>query len=110
MQSRRIVTILGALQVFLIVSGFFALGIFMKWNGWPDYDFLVWSDKTVALRRYGMWLLLVPMIWTGFALKFNDDPEKRKYVVCAGILICCVIVITFFTAIYDYRRPFLWLK
>jgi len=64
----RTITILGLVQVLLVILGFFGLGIVMKLNGYPRHDYGIhWNPLALFLRRHGLILLLVPVLWTVFA-------------------------------------------
>ena len=70
----RNITILGLIQLLVVILGFFALGIVLKVEGYPqDPPFfaslsrVVWSPYALFLRHYGLAFLLVPVIWTVIA-------------------------------------------
>jgi len=76
----RSIAILGLVQAFLIVGGFFGLGIVLKVSGYPkDYPMdsfgFQWITMAMLLRRYGLLLLLVPVIWTVFAALSLNRPK-----------------------------------
>jgi hypothetical protein len=59
------------IQFLLVILGFFALGIVLKVEGYPqDPPFMaslgrvVWSPSALYLRNNGLILLFVPVIWT----------------------------------------------
>jgi hypothetical protein len=61
----RNITIFALAQTLFVVLGFFGLGIVMKMNGYPSEDFGIrWNPLALFLRRHGMILLLVPLVWT----------------------------------------------
>ena len=48
----RNITILGLIQMLLVILGFFGLGIVMKMNGYPSEDFGIrWNPLALLLRR-----------------------------------------------------------
>jgi hypothetical protein len=62
MTSRQI-TRLAALQILLVVLGFFGLGIVLKMQGYPGQDLPIrWDGKATFLREYGLWLLTLQVV------------------------------------------------
>ena len=64
--SRFQIAVVGLLQVLAVVVGFFALGILMKMNGYPDEVSIRWRPLARGLREYGAYLLLVPLLSPAF--------------------------------------------
>jgi hypothetical protein len=67
----RNITILALIQLLVVILGFFALGIVLKAEGYPqDPPFMaslsrvVWSPLALFLRHYGLAFLFVPAVWT----------------------------------------------
>ena len=102
----RVITRLACLQVFLIVSGFFCLGIYMKMNGYPDKNYLIWSDTAIFLRNHGFWLILIPLFWTGFSFKVqNKSQDNDKIILLSGIILNAAIILSFIIATISHRHP-----
>ena len=63
----RTTTILALLQTFLVVTGFFVVGVVLKWSGYPDSPVVRWNPLAVFLREHGLWLLFLPVLWVVLA-------------------------------------------
>jgi len=107
--SRNII-ILALIQLLLVVLGFFGLGIVLKVAGYPSTDFGIdWNPLALLLRRHGLFLLLVPAIWTVFtALSQN----RRRFIftldiwLVLGIVLSITIIGVFlYACVYPYTRP-----
>ena len=67
----RNVTIVALIQLLVVILGFFALGMVLKVEGYPDDPPLpaslgraVWSPLVLLLREHGLALLSIPVGWT----------------------------------------------
>jgi hypothetical protein len=106
----RTITILGLVQLLLVILGFFGLGIVMKVNGYPGEDYGIrWNPLALLLRRHGLILLLVPVIWTIFAAL---SQSRRRFIfpldvwAVLGIVFAFVIISLFIYACVDpFYRP-----
>jgi len=106
----RTITILGLVQLLLVILGFFGLGIVMKMNGYPSEDYGIhWNPLALLLRRHGLILLWVPVIWTIFAAL---SQSRRHFIfsldawAVLGIVFAFVIVSLFIYACVDpFYRP-----
>jgi hypothetical protein len=107
----RNIAILGLVQILLVVLGFFGLVIVMKLNGYPDEVVGIrWNSLALSLRRHGMFLLLLPAIWTiCTALSQNRRFLDTSDVwLVLGILFAMIIISLFFYAcVNPYQRLFL---
>jgi hypothetical protein len=106
----RTITYIAILQTAAVVLGFLTLGIVLKYHGYPDHGFGVrWKAFPVYLREYGLWLMLVPAVWTAFASKahrmdrglFSERPTLIAGACLAGIIIALFI----YGAGDPYTRP-----
>lgn len=109
----RNITILGLVQMLLVILGFFGLGIVMKMNGYPHEDFGIrWNPLALSLRRHGLILLLVPVIWTVLtALAQNRRRFIFPFAIWAvlGIVFSITIISLFLYACVDpFYRP-IWI-
>jgi len=64
----RATTIIGLVQLLLIVLGYFALAIIFKMWGYPNVTWIRWNSLALFLRQWGLLLLLVPIVWTAYAV------------------------------------------
>jgi hypothetical protein len=91
--NNRIITILGVLQAFFVVTGYLALGLAMKVNGYPHKtDGEQWGGA-LFLRSYGMFLILLPIIWMLLSFKtreYRKIPESSIYI--SGTIICTFLI------------------
>ena len=106
------VAIAGLLQVFAVVVGFLALGVVMKFNGYPDETFVRWNPLARSLRQYGVCLLLVPVAWMLITLaiwNYAKIESAFEFAIGFGYLFAIVILILFlWAAMNSYRRPLLF--
>lgn len=109
----RNITILGLVQLLLVILGFFGLGIVMKMNGYPHEDFGIrWNPLALLLRRHGLILLLVPVCWT----IFTAVAQSRRHFIFSlgvwavlGIVFALTIISLFIYACVDpFYRP-IWI-
>jgi hypothetical protein len=77
-EHHRRVAFLAGLQFALIVGGWLALAIAMKFAGYPDDNPMVrFKPIPVALREHGMWALLVPLLFAICGLVAGESPDSR---------------------------------
>jgi hypothetical protein len=106
----RNIAILGLIQMLLVILGFFGLGIVLKIAGYPNGDFSVhWNPLALLLRRHGLFLLLVPVIWTVCTAlsqnrtRFIFSPDIWAVL---GIVIAVTLIgIFLYASIFPYTRP-----
>jgi hypothetical protein len=106
----RNITILGLMQLLLVILGFFGLGIVMKINGYPSEDFGVcWNPLALLLRRHGLMLLLVPLIWTTFAALSQN---RRRFIfsldvwaVLGMVFALAIISVFIYACVNPFYRP-----
>ena len=108
----RNVTIFALVQILLIISGFFGLGIVMKMNGYPNENIgIQWNSLALFLRREGLFLLLVPVLWT-FGTSVSQSRGKFIFTsdiwlilgVCSATTIICLFL---YACINPFTRPLL---
>jgi hypothetical protein len=109
----RTITILGLIQLLVVILGFFGLGIVLKMAGYHSEhteDFGIrWNPVALMLRRHGLILLLVPVFWTVLAALSQN---RRSFIftldvwAILGIVISVMILGLFlYACIYPYTRP-----
>jgi hypothetical protein len=93
----RYISILAILQGMMVMMGFFALGIVLKVGGYPhDPPFMaslsrvVWSPLALFLRRHGLVLMLVPIVWT----IFTSLSQNRQIVFSQDVWLVIGVIIT----------------
>ncbi|RYD67125.1 MAG: hypothetical protein EOP84_30750 [Verrucomicrobiaceae bacterium] len=105
----RTTTYIAIVQAVVIVLGFLALGIVLKFCGYPDELGVRWNPLAVFLREYGVWLLLVPLFWTVFSLRareVNRGIFSEPYAIISGIALAVGTSLFFlYAAIFPYTRP-----
>lgn len=92
----------GLAQVLVVVLGFVALGVILKFNGWPDAPFMKWSPLSVGLRQHGMWLLLLPFFWTCYAVAASYVERgilSLNVAIIVGVVIAGIIFLAFLVAV-----------
>jgi hypothetical protein len=108
----RNITILGLVQMLLVILGFFGLGIVMKINGYPSEDFGIrWNPLALLLRRHGLILLLMPVAWTICAAL---SQSRESFILsqdgwaALGIVLALIIVSLFiYACVTPFYRPLL---
>lgn len=108
----RGITIIGGLQIALVVLGWCALGIVLKFNGYPDDNpYVQWTPLAVWLREYGVWLFLLSPVWTGMAIFLHEKEERvvlDAVVAVTGVVLSVGIFFLFLVAAFaPYTRPLL---
>ena len=106
----RTTTYVAILQVAVTVFGFLALGIVLKFCGYPDGFGVRWNPLAVFLREYGIWLLIAPLFWTLFALKAQKVDRgilSGRLAMILGMCLAGLVALTFlYAAVFPYTRPF----
>ena len=92
---------LAFVQMLLVILGFFAVAIVLKALGYPDYPDARWNHYALFLRRHGMWLLILPILW----LVLAAQAERHDYgiltyrvVWLGGVCIAAAIIALFLYA------------
>ena len=103
----RYITIVALLQLMMVMMGFLALVIVLKAGGYPqDPPFMaslsrvVWSPLALFLRRHGLVLLFVPIVWT---ILTSLSQNRRIFFsqdiwLIIGLLITVAIIVLFIYA------------
>ena len=100
----------------VVVLGFIAVGIMLKVNGYPHgelADFVRWNPLAVFLRKDGMYLLWVPVVWTFVAVVAQRRDRGRLYAgtFWVGVALTVSMLAMFITAIAKpYTIPFMIIK
>ena len=106
----RTITILGIVQLLMVILGFFGLGIVMKMNGYHSNqsdDFGIrWNPVALMLRRHGLVLLLVPVIWTVSAA-LSQNRRRFIFTLEAWAILGVVFAVTIISVfLYACTNPF----
>ncbi len=110
------VTTIAILQVFLIVVGWLATSIHLKFKGYPgsaEFDPLIrWNSLSVFVREWVLVLFVVPVVWVVQALWLEEwseisDPRVVNFV--SGLLVILVLFCVLGMAAVDvsYRALFI---
>ena len=107
----RSIKITALLQAFVVIAGFVMVGSVLKFSGYPDDPrWLNWNPVAVFLRHHGVWLLLVPAIWSGLAVRTARGEVSRlssSTMLLVGIVLSLVLAVLFlYAAFTPYTRPF----
>ncbi|HWL53014.1 MAG TPA: hypothetical protein VNQ90_11300 [Chthoniobacteraceae bacterium] len=105
----RAITFLGIFQVVCLVIGHFALGMILKLHGYPNaYPGAQWSPLALFLRTHGALLLVIPGLWTFFAVvlaRRNRGLFSEKFAMLAGVAISIALILSFlYAAAFPYGR------
>jgi hypothetical protein len=107
----RQTTVLGLIQLLLVVSGFFGLGIVMKINGYPESMGIRWISLALFLRLHGLFFLLIPVLWVVCA---GLSASREKFILsyigwwAVGIVNSLLLALLFIYAmVFPYTRPLL---
>lgn len=102
-------------QTLVIVLGFIAVGVVLKFSGYPENARWVrWNPVAVFLRHYGLILLLVPMAWTYFAarsLRHDSYAVSYQTMMFIGITFAALVMFSFiYAAVCPFTMPipFFW--
>jgi len=92
-------TRIAVMQVFLIFGGVASVCAMMKVWGYPDPE-IRWNPAAIAIRDWGLLLLLIPMVWAPLAIHWENRSEgwTLRWTVVSGfgllILLFIVLAIT----------------
>lgn len=95
----RLITVLGIIQVAVIIIAFFALGAVMKADGYPASS--RWDEFPIFLRQYGMFLLLLPVVWAAVCADTEHRHPERDFsvlILFSGLFIVVTILVVFYCA------------
>jgi hypothetical protein len=108
----RYISIVALLQLMLVTFGFLALGITLKAEGYPqDPPFLaslgrvVWSPLTLLLRRHGLVLLCVPVVWTILTSLSQNRPiifSQSVWLVIGFVIAIAIIGLFLYACVQRY--------
>lgn len=103
----RAITVLGLIQIGMILSSFLALGIVMKiFGGHPDFVEL--TPLTSALREYPVVPLLAPALWICYALwaeRVDRGMLSARLSLVVGAIMAAAIPVTFlFAAAFPIKK------
>ena len=95
--NTRSVTILGLIQVSVVIFGTLFVSGMLKVYGYTENPHLSWSPIAVFIRHYGLVLLIIPLIWIAAAIP-AQAPERHPALPYASTLFGIVLLIfgTFF--------------
>ena len=107
----RTITLLALFQVLLVIIGFLALGIVLKLSGYPDALRLHWNPLAVFLREHGFLLLLLPLLWTIYAVAAERVQQGwllPRLAFSFGVGLALLLIPLFlYAAVFAYTRPLL---
>lgn len=97
-------------QTLVVVLGFIAVGVVLKFSGYPENPrWVSWNPFAVFLRHYGLLLLLAPVTWTYFAARsLRDDSYAVTYqtMMLIGITFAALAMFCFiYAAVCPFTRP-----
>jgi cell division protein FtsW (lipid II flippase) len=93
---RRFVSIFAAMQVLVVVFGFFWNRIQLKALNYPNDPLREWNPRALWLREYGWVLLIIPVVWTLWAaLRRKDSTALPMPVMISGIVLLAVMLLLF---------------
>jgi hypothetical protein len=99
-------TISGLVLTLLLVLAYLALGILLKFSGYPDYPFLRWNPIAVGLRTYGLWSLILPILLVVCAA-FAEDEDRWFTAARIGLaLVVIAIVMVAFLYFLAFLNPY----
>lgn len=115
----RPTTFIALAQTILIVACRIGLAVVLKVHGYKPNGggmdpTIRWSPLAVFLREHGLWLLLLPLLWVGYATwarRVDRGFIGRYRTACVvGIMVAALVLAAFFWAIaFPYTRSFLFL-
>ncbi len=111
-RNRQLFAISGLLQVLAVVLGFVALGIVMKFDGYPDETFVRWNPLARMLREYGGWFFAAPITWLSVSVVMAHRAgreEPSNFSIVAGFVITVILLFLFiYAALNPFTRPLLF--
>lgn len=101
--------LIAAVQVLVIVCGFVAVGIVLKFSGYPENPRWVhWNPLAIGLRHFGLGLLVFPIIWTIIAARADSGKPApvnyRTLVAIGGAFAVVTMCLFIYAATCAYSR------
>ncbi len=100
----RTTSIIALLQSFLIIAGYLAVGIVLKFAGYPDAPLLHWNPLAVFLKQHGLALLTIPTVWTAWSLytvRKDHGIFSCRLARILGLILIAGILLGFLFAAFD---------
>jgi len=112
----RHITTIALSQLGIIVLGYFALRFVMRINGYgmgPEWDYLNWTTLALGLRKFGLFLLIVPGAWTIGSVRAFRNPNARPsftiWLVIGTVLALVLVAAFLYATANSFTRPlFFW--
>ena len=102
------IVVVGLLQLLCIAAGFFAVGIMLKLSGWPETDDLTirWNPYAVFLRRFGWMFIVIPFLWTIYAVVSKEIDEGWWDFEAAMVVGFIIPILSLLVFILNALNPF----
>lgn len=113
MDEHREIVVITVLQVMVVIVGWFATGIHLKWNGYPDIPAgLVITKHALWIREHGLVLLWLPVVWligaSTMELSRRFAQPKVAYVSIGVVMTVTLTIVLVLIAADVVYRPLPW--
>ena len=113
METRHL-SIIAAVQVGAVVAGTLITTFILKTGGYgTSAAYLMrFNPRSVWIREYGLVLLLLPVIWFGYALwnKFRTEDQNRFSTAIGFILLLGLVILYIDTIANPYVRRLIMIQ
>lgn len=96
----------------MVVAGFFAVRFSLKMAGYPHDPTVNWNSFSVFLRNFGFWFIVLPLVWTIYAVAAHQTEKGvlsfRPALLTGFILAVCIAGLFTYGAVFPFTRPMLW--
>ena len=111
--AHRAISMIALLQVGVVMGGTLFVNTMLKAHG---YEFSMgfgepFRDEAVFIRHYGLTWLLIPVLWTAWAIyagKVLESPDLRRVVLVIGfvaVFLGAILYLTTAIGCYNYEGP-----
>lgn len=101
--ARKNMVVLGLAQIGVMLEGILLCGWANRYGGWRLMDWRCLDDFPAFFLNYGVFFLIVPVVWTGMAIHYcekdNSTPLREGGFFLAGLLMALLPGFYFLDAI-----------
>ena len=107
----RTIALLGLVQVLLIVLGWAAVTVVLKFHGFPDNPAVRWNPLSVWLREWGWLFLVLVVLWTIYAAAATTTGSRLFSpgiaALCGGLILALALSLFGYAAVAAVTHPLL---
>jgi hypothetical protein len=105
------IALLGLVQVLLIVLGWAAVTVVLRFHGFPDNPTVRWNPLSVWLREWGWLFLVLVVLWTIYAAAATTTGSRLLSpgiaALCGGLILALALSLFGYAAVAPVTHPLL---